>query len=463
VFNYSPFQISERDHTYTKLGVSVRPLLSRNSTRAQGVQAVEAVQAVDARMPGGAKCAHGKRRRECSRCSLCAPCPHGNVPRRCFKCKSPKRQAKTTVGEMLIPGFGCLTTPASLEAGVRGQPTFTRAMLCDHAPDVPVAMLAPLVCKTACATCDRHGLAAVHSLHAWTDVMTHADSACAQRCTECNSRVFPVTARSAIAMHSRQDCNVQEAALWRPQEAALWHMKDHSDVGAAFASYQTDGRVIRARCTSCMELYFVDYVYGQAVRLQLRDQKAYVTGAKPLQVMVQMVRDIIVPDIRAGTARLVYDWDPCQTCHTGLQWPKRSQEAFAAAHQAAARLGWVSLPRTLPHTQACVPIGVPVPLCVEELQGVLPRLASGAVAHLDLIDVMIAVMLVVKEVVAPLVGASEAELRPLKGAPGLATLAGAECFKFGSMHDCAAAAGGERVDAGIVIIASLHQVRDGSD
>ena len=110
----------------------MRPLLSRNSTRAQGVQAVEAVQAVGARMPGGAKCVHGKRRRECSRCSLCAPCPHGNVPRRCFKCKSPKRQAKTTVGEMLIPGFGFLTTPASLEAGIRGQPTFTRAMLCDQ-------------------------------------------------------------------------------------------------------------------------------------------------------------------------------------------------------------------------------------------------------------------------------------------------------------------------------------------
>ena len=91
---------------------------------------------------------------------------------------------------------------------------------------------------------------------------------------------------------------------------------------------------------------------------------------------------------------------------------------------------------------------------------VMPRLASGCVPDLGLPDIKMAVMLVVKEAAAPLVRVSQGELRPLQGAPGLATLAGTHLCYFGNKVDCQAAAGGCAVDAGIVIIAPAQLVSD---
>ena len=108
----------------------------------------------------------------------------------------------------------------------------------------------------------------------------------------------------------------------------------------------------------------------------------------------------------------------------------------------------------------CVPLGVAIQVCAEDLDGVLPKLASGDAVQLNLEGIAMAVMFVIREAVPPLVEVSDTELKPLKGAPGVATLAGVGRTRFGSAADCAAAAGGSCVDAGVVIMASAREVRD---
>ena len=88
----------------------------------------------------------------------------------------------------------------------------------------------------------------------------------------------------------------------------------------------------------------------------------------------------------------------------------------------------------------------------------IPMLLSGERAVLPYQAVQCAVLLVIREAAAPLISASAAELRPLKGAPGLATISGVNLARFGSQTDCCSAAGGVAVDAGIIIISPAHIV-----
>ena len=88
----------------------------------------------------------------------------------------------------------------------------------------------------------------------------------------------------------------------------------------------------------------------------------------------------------------------------------------------------------------------------------VPRLESGRAPDLGPPDVKMAVILVVKEAVAPLVRVSQGALKPLQGAPGLASIAGIHLWRFGNNADCKATAGGCAVDTGIVIIAPAQLV-----
>ena len=51
-----------------------------------------------------------------------------------------------------------------------------------------------------------------------------------------------------------------------------------------------------------------------------------------------------------------------------------------------------------------------------------------------------------------LICVNDTEIKELKGAPGLATIAGFDLTSFGNKQDCSTAAGGNHVDAGIIII-----------
>lgn len=362
---------------------------------------------------------------------------------------------------MHIPDFGFLATPASIEAAVAGGTTIACATPSAPSPDTAVAMLASMpVLWLPCQTCQQSGLAGVEAAHPWRSVMTLAEAACALQCDECRQRVLPVTVRGAVSLHRRQAPPPE--AQQRPYEDALWHMKQHSAVGAAFTRYQTAGRTVQAKCKVCSQLYFVDYAYGQAQRLQLRAARdasyAAYANTEPFVSIIDLVHGVILEDIAAGRFPLpIYDWKCCASCDTDQRWSVAARDALTNAHHAAARLGWVQVPNTTP---VCVPLGVAIQMRAEELHGVLPKLASGDAVQLNLEDIAMAVMFVIREAVAPLVRVSDAELKPLNGAPGLATLVGGGRMRFGSAADCAAAAGGCHVNAGVVIIASAREVRD---
>ena len=256
-------------------------------------------------MPGGSSCEHKARRRDCSVCCD-APCIHDNVPRRCKKCKQsgPSRARQPTPGWMQVPGFGFLATPASLEAAVAGGTYLACATPSGPCPGTPVAMLQSMpVRRSPCHACQQSGLACVAEDRTWRDVRTVAESACALQCDECSQRVFPVSVHGAVALHRRRAPPPPEAHQ-RPYEGALWRLKQHSAVGAAFARYQASGSVLQAKCQVCSQLYFVDYVYGQAQRLKLRAAKdasyAAYADAEALLSMIELVHGVISNDIALG-------------------------------------------------------------------------------------------------------------------------------------------------------------------
>ena len=105
-----------------------------------------------------------------------------------------------------------------------------------------------------------------------------------------------------------------------------------------------------------------------------------------------------------------------------------------------------------------VPLGVPVLIRAADLANQTPSLASGEKPLLHLQVLQCAVLLLIREAVAPLISVRHTDLNPLQGAPGLATIYGDNIIRFGSQRDCSAAAGGHAVGAGIIVLAPAETV-----
>ena len=175
-------------------------------------------------MPGGAACEHKSRRRDCAIC--CGElCEHRSVPRRCRKCTQ-KSKPRARAGEMWLPGFGYLTTMESMQSAITGGPVMTcatQSALHQSSAAMPSAMASLLPKgKSQCSLCIERNLERLGAAHAWREVMTQAEAACALDCGACGERVFPTTARGAVALHGTKP------EVQRPHELALWHMKRHA-------------------------------------------------------------------------------------------------------------------------------------------------------------------------------------------------------------------------------------------
>lgn len=358
---------------------------------------------------------------------------------------------------MWIPEWGFMSTPASLDARVNGGTPLVLATPPVLPTVAPVALLAPLPtsCQVPCETCDKYQLQPIASAHPWAAVMTQAEVACAVECSKCTQRVIPTTVCGAVALH-HSECASPPAYV--PCEAAMWHSQGCAGVAAALK-----GRSVQARCTACSCVFSVDYVYGHAMRMKLRaskDPSASAWATNPtLEAIITLVHEVVLKDIAAKTGILRYDWTPCTTCHTQAEWLSRSCSALAAAHRAALRVGWIGDATSPAPTCVSIPLGVPVLMTAAELAACIPVLASGIAPKLPLQDVQIAVLLVIREEVAPLMSVPLTELKPLKGAPGLASISGLNLTEFGNQRDCSEAAGGQAVDAGLVIISPQSTVR----
>ena len=347
----------------------------------------------------------------------------------------------------------------SMESAITGGPVAVCATQSAHhqSSAAMASAMASLLPKgpSQCSSCVASNLERLGAAHAWREVMTQAEAACALDCGACGERVFPTTTRGAVALHGTKP------EVQRPHELALWRMKRHAAVGQALTNYQKGGAVVKVQCKQCRQIYNVDYLYGQCARLQLRIERdrslAPYLDNKSVRSLLALVHEVVVPDIAAGKDLPLYDWTPCVTCKNDETWLVQSRDALTAAQQAASRIGWLPCPGTA-LAQACVPLGVLVSMSSADL--VVPTLASGGIPDLGLPDIKVAVMLVVKEAVAPLVKVSQGELKPLQGAPGLATLVGTDLCRFGSMEDCKAAAAGCAADAGIIVIAPTQLVSD---
>lgn len=356
---------------------------------------------------------------------------------------------------MFIDGFGFLSTPASIEARITGGTPTALAVAAANAPvaaaNVPSAMLAPLPsCKTICKHCTEWKLQPLESDHPWAQVMTQAESACAAFCSECRVRVIPTTVWGAFELQREERVSPHDIT---PCESALWMLRVHAAAGAAIVGAQV-------RCRSCQRVYNLDYLYGHAVRMQLRavkDNQMAPYAANPTLVEIRDLVHRLCTDPAAHTDAAIHKWEQCTNCHTESIWLVRSRAALADAHLAAQRLGW-QLPAGTPPPVLCVPLGVPVLISAADVSAHIPVLSTGEPAVLQLQAVQCAVLLVIREAAAPLISAPAAELRSLKGAPGLATISGVNLTQFGSQADCSAAAGGVAVEAGIIIISPAQVV-----
>jgi hypothetical protein len=103
-------------------------------------------------------------------------------------------------------------------------------------------------------------------------------------------------------------------------------------------------------------------------------------------------------------------------------------------------------------------LGVPVPIAANELPDL--KLLHDVKADLQFTSLDLAVLFVVRESVESVVQVPENALTPIKGAPGVATLVGEKLLHFGSSLDCANAAGGCIVQAGLVILARRAHIMD---
>ena len=355
---------------------------------------------------------------------------------------------------MFIDGFGFLSTPASIEARIKGGTALAMAYGVPAAvPDnAPSAMLAPLPqWKTMCKRCTEWKLLSLKSgLPMWVEVMTQAECACAAFCSECRVHVIPTTSWGAFGLHCEERASPH---VIKPCEGALWKLRTHAAAHAAIGDAQV-------RCRSCQRVYNLDYLYGHAVRMQCRaakDKSMAPYAADPTLVEIRDLVHRLCTDVDAHTDASIHEWGQCTTCHTDSVWLERSLSALRAAHLAAQTLGWLR-PAGTPADAMCVPLGVPVLMGAADVNSHLPVLSSGELPMLQFKAVQCAVLLVIQEAAAPLISARAAELSPLKGAPGLATISGVNLTHFGSQADCCAAAGGVAVDAGIIINSPAHIV-----
>ena len=421
-------------------------------------------------MPGGAICEHSRRKRDCRDCCVDL-CEHGNVPRRCWFCnrKAPARPRSSPAGSVWVPGLGHLSTPALVEAGTRGVVLAPAVQLDRLRPSVRAVNATPLT-RTQLVPCDMclaFDATALDQRHAFSEVVTQADEANLLGCVVCNRYVLPTSVRSCIMLWRARSnpatvppCASLVDASWsaRPCELALWKTRPLETLGRMLSAYENTHGGLRVECSDCHHVYWADHVLGMALRLDRAASRGdpcamLYAGTSSLRELVDDVKPRIEAALAVspGSVCTAFTWSRCVRCCTTASWAERSMQAMREAHAAAASLGWTSLDST---AVAC-PLGVALDLSSVQMPSFASQTDSFQIPVGDRLRV--AVLMLVREQVAPLIQVPDAKLRPLKGAPGLPTLH-SQLVGFGSASDCAAAAGGVEVDFGLVVIVPQRDV-----
>ena len=426
-------------------------------------------------MPGGATCEHGKRKRDCGRCCVEA-CAHGNVPRRCWPCQrgsAPPRPSQSPPGSVWVPGWGHLSTPALLDAGTRGVTLAGATATSAPSANVLTANVSPLLTMqpTPCATCLTHGTTSMDRHHEFCEVVTQSEVANLVKCAGCERYVLPRTVLGAVQLW--RTFSSRELTVSLPREQAFWQVRAFKTLGARWSAYETAHGRLRLDCGQCGSSFMADHVVGHALRLDRAAQQGDPTAKvyRNHSSMRALLDDVLprIEQLLASAAQRAVnlEWPQCAHCCTAAAWPQRSAEAWRDAHSAASRLGWLSMD----YSVVAHPLRVALDLgaLVSAGQCELPAFASQTDAlelpgssrvapgelpgssRASVCDAKVAVLMLVREAVAPLIQSSDAALKPLKGAPGLPTLH-SQLARFGSAEDCAAAAGGQPVDYGLVVV-----------
>ena len=453
-------------------------------------------------------CEHGKRRYGCAACGGKGVCVHGKRRDSCALCRGPRpasRPKQATSAPALASSSRGRVTPPSIKQRPGGPPplgflfdpslgyiaspqTFAAPRLIDGltvATDVRlVAKLDPTVRVIpawpmrsrlpSCSGCSSSGAIRLQELPAGkAGCITAAELSSCPTCPRCQSTLVPNTLADVAAITLDTTSSFGELYDYdrmapRPHEHAAWSLAEYAELGRLLETYQRQPyaslvrvaqqlpdkqpRVIKTRCRDCGTEFNTDYLVGHIVRLaRAAPTDPTLAGYLENAPCLSEVRNKHLPWLlaelrqcnshgRRGTIGPI-DWT-CSNCAGDRQVASRVSASLQAAHTAASQAGLTSVE----HGKVAIPLGV----ALQVTPGEMPTLhMQGGNSYREEREASCAVLMLVREHVEPLVNAEG--LAPLKGAPGLASLHGSLCT-FGKLEECKAAAGGEDVDAGLVVI-----------
>ena len=322
---------------------------------------------------------------------------------------------------------------------------------------------------------------------AWA--LTGGEVTSAARCGACKRLLVPASPYGALRLaHLRQgelsDTYDFGRIAPRPHEHAAWKLKvkGYEGLGDAIQTYQRQShssivalsqevsarpRLLYVRCGShCGRKFLVDHLIGHIIRLRYLASKGDMYACKLLtDPSLQEAEKSLVPRVRElvfgasaksnqGAPELT--WQKCCNCHGDDEIPKRLERLLAAAVLSSERAGL----KALHHTEIAFPLGVPIEITPESL----PTLPLSKSQHSESWRPRGAMLLLVRERVEQMLSAN---LTALKGAPGLSSIyerPGAQSLiHFGDNNSLEAAAGGQHVNCGVVIVASTSFIKQALD
>ena len=322
---------------------------------------------------------------------------------------------------------------------------------------------------------------------AWA--LTGGEVTSAARCGACKRLLVPASPYGALRLaHLRQgelsDTYDFGRIAPRPHEHAAWKLKvkGYEGLGDAIQTYQRQShssivalsqevsarpRLMYVRCGShCGRKFLVDHLIGHIIRLRYLASKGDMYACKLLtDPSLQEAEKSLVPRVRElvfgasaksnqGAPELT--WQKCCNCHGDDEIPKRLERLLAAATLSSERAGL----KALHHTEIAFPLGVPIEITPESL----PTLPLSKSQHSESWRPRVAMLLLVRERVEQMLSAN---LTALKGAPGLSSIyerPGAQSLiHFGDNNSLEAAAGGQHVNCGVVIVASTSFIKQALD